>query len=163
MKDIEDIEKYSQKNVRIVYKSFVCVWGLLFSDVWLIFSMWLYEDTCTCGKFDDVFSICVARCVVKVATDWLSEKMFCLLFFHIFSCSRVCVCVVMIFTKEKKYHHHCITKKIKFWFVSIIDEDYGGSDHNKYRGDETCFIIIYNGVLCYISILCWNMICVRLQ
>ena len=41
--------------------------------------------------------------------------------------------------------------------------DYGGSEHCKYRGDETCYIVIYNGVLCNIKILCWNMVCVRLQ
>ena len=29
-------------------------------------------------------------------------------------------------------------------------------NHNKYHGDEICYIVIYYGVLCNISILCWN-------
>ena len=41
-------------------------------------------------------------------------------------------------------------------------KEYGGSEHNKYRGDETCNTVIYYGVLGNSSILCWHMICVRL-
>ena len=38
-----------------------------------------------------------------------------------------------------------------------------GQNRNKYSGDEKCYIVIYYGVLRNISILYWNMICVRLQ
>ena len=37
-------------------------------------------------------------------------------------------------------------------------KEYGGSERNKYHGDEICYIVIYYGVLCNISILCWSMI-----
>ena len=39
-------------------------------------------------------------------------------------------------------------------------KEYGGSECNKYHGDETCNIVIYYGVLTNIGILCWNMFCV---
>ena len=48
-------------------------------------------------------------------------------------------------------------------YIYICIFMYGGSEHNKYCDDKTCYIVIYYGVLCYISILCLNMICVRLQ
>ena len=35
-----------------------------------------------------------------------------------------------------------------------------GQNRNEYRGDETCYIVIYYGILCNISILCWNRICI---
>ena len=52
--EIEKIEKYSQKNVRIVYNSFrvrICICAsyicvLLCVIVYMIFSMFVYEDTC---------------------------------------------------------------------------------------------------------------------
>ena len=38
-----------------------------------------------------------------------------------------------------------------------------GQNHSKYHSEEICYIVIYYGVLCSISILCWNMVFVRLQ
>ena len=39
----------------------------------------------------------------------------------------------------------------------MVDQDV------EYRGHEKCYIVTYYGVLCTISILCWNMFYVRLQ
>ena len=67
------------------------------------------------------------------------------------------------FNQGIKYNH-CISKKIKSWFVSMISEcSMVFQNCNEYHGDKICYIVIYDGVLCNIGILCWNMICVRLQ
>ena len=80
MKKSKKIEKYSQKNVRIVYTylcvcvcvcvcacvciyvGYICV--LLCVDLKVIFSMCVYE-----GKFEVVSWLYEMRCVAKVKTD----------------------------------------------------------------------------------------------
>ena len=128
--------------------------------------MWTYKwylvSVCikihaSCNKFEVVSWIYEAWCLAKVTTDWLSKKILFIFFLYIHVCA--CVMMMMIFL-----HHHCITKKIKFCFVSIIDEGvWWGQNCNKYCGDETCYIIIYYEISCNINILCSNKISVRLQ
>ena len=65
----------------------------------------------------------------------------------------MCVCVWGggddDFNLGTKYHHHCITMKIKFLFVSKIDEGVWWVGTHKYRSDETLYCNILWSIMQY--------------
>ena len=90
--EIEKIEKYSQKNVRIVYNLW-CVCGGIF----VYYCVWMgkYCFVCVCmtiyaphDKFEVVSWMYEMRGVAKFVTDWL-RKIFLFISLYI----RACVCV----------------------------------------------------------------------
>ena len=109
--------------------------------------MCVYEDACAVRQiWDCLLDIWGAMC--SQSRDSLSEKKN---FVRIRVCECVCACADDV-NKGTKYYH-CIKKKIKFWFVSIIDEGVCWvRTQKKCRGDKTCYIVIYFVVIAVYSI-----------
>ena len=74
--------------------------------------MILHALRCKCEVISRIYK---SRCVAKVVTGSPNKRYLL--------CICVCVCVCGDdFYKGTNYHHHCLTKKINFRFVGIIDK-----------------------------------------
>ena len=89
-----------------VYYIYVLLCVVVYVIVSMCVSMMIHALHC---RFEVISWVYESQCVAKGSGSWEMVGGFGRIKFFL-------LCVAMILTKGQSYHHHCIMKKMNFWF-----------------------------------------------